>query len=150
MQATDASAHTSPAQLAGELLALWHHLIGGASAQFEVFERLDLSLTQVKTLQVLATAQADLSVKELSERLGLSLPGASRGAEMLLRRGLLERREDEHDRRIKRVRLTAAGHQAVNDIDGARTARLHEFARELTPEQRARLSAALRDLPHTT
>ncbi len=137
--------------LAGELLTLWHHLIGGSGQAFEVFERLDLSLTQVKALHVLGGAgAAELSVKEFSERLGLSLPGASRGVETLLRRGLLERREDEHDRRVKRLRLTPAGRQAVSDIDGARIARLQEFAHGLTNEQRARLCAALRDLPHTS
>lgn len=148
MQATDASTQVSARDLAGELLALWHHLIGGSNQQFEVFERLDVSLTQIKSLQVLSGADADLSVKELSERLGLSLPGASRAVETLLRRGLLERREDEHDRRIKRLRLTAPGRQAVRDIDGARMARLQDFASALTTEQRARLFAALSDLPH--
>ena len=33
----------------------------------------------------------------------MSLPNASRTVDGLLQRGLVERREDEHDRRVKRV-----------------------------------------------
>ena len=41
---------------------------------------------------------------------------ASRTVEGLLQRGLVERREDEHDRRMKRVRITKAGGAAVARI----------------------------------
>ncbi len=72
-------------------------------------ERLGLSFTQVKTLGVLRDAESPLTVKDLSDRLGLSLPAVSRAVESLVRRAEVKREEDQLDRRCKRVTLTAAG-----------------------------------------
>ena len=78
----------------------------------------------------------------------MSLPGASRTVDALLRRGWLERREDEHDRRMKRVGITESGRAVVERIDNARLAGIEQYTASLTPEQRSRLAAALADLPH--
>jgi DNA-binding MarR family transcriptional regulator len=144
-----AGKHVSSRKLAAELLELWHHLMRGSTEQlYALIGELDLSITQMKTLHVLAEGGSELSVKELSDRLGLSLPGASRIVDALLRRGWLERREDHVDRRIKRVAITAEGRRVVDRIEAARLAGLEDYAASLTPEQRNRLSSALSDLPH--
>lgn len=142
MQATDVP--VSPAALAEQLLALWHEVMQGSSgALFALLEELDLGITQIKTLDVVCGCESELSVKELSERLGISLPSASRTVEALLQRGWLERREDEVDRRIKRVRATQDGRDVVARVNGVRLESLERFAAALQPDQRARLSAAL-------
>ena len=123
---------------------------GSSHELYAVLAELDLTMAHVKTLHALADADDELSVKEAGERLGLSLPGASRVVDTLLRRGYLTRREDEHDRRMKRVRITPEGAEVVRRIDGARLVGLEAFTRDLTPEQRTALAAALRDLPHRT
>jgi DNA-binding MarR family transcriptional regulator len=147
VQATDA--HTSSSELAAELLALWHHLMRGQSrTMFALLDELDLAVSHIKALQVLADCGCELSVKDLSEELGLSLPGASRTVDSLLRRGYLERREDEQDRRMKRIGITEAGREVARRIVGARLEGLEQFTDSLTPEQRTRLMAALADLPH--
>ena len=149
MQATAANAQVSSEQLAAELLELWHHLTRGASQQlYGLIADLDISITQMKTLHVLADGGSEVSVKELSDRLGLSLPGASRIVDALMRRGWLERREDPDDRRMKRIGITAEGRKALDRIETARLAGLEDYAASLTPEQRTRLSSALSDLPH--
>jgi len=149
VQASDAATQVSAEALATELLALWHHLMRGQSTtMFALLEELDLSLTHVKALQVLSDCGSELSVKEVSERLSLSLPGASRTVDALLRRGFLERREDEHDRRMKRIAVTAAGRDVARRIVEARLEGLEQFTSSLSPEQRSRLMAALIDLPH--
>jgi len=149
MQASSTATQVSPKQLAAELLALWHHLMRGSSQHlYALIAELDISITQMKTLHVLAEGGSELSVKELADRLGLSLPGASRIVYALLRRGWLERREDLHDRRMKRVGITADGREVVDRIETARLAGLEGYAASLTPEQRNRLSSALSDLPH--
>ena len=119
----------------------------GSGEFFAIIEENDLSLTQLKTLGFLSSSDIELSVKELSEGLGYSLPSASRTVEALLRRGWLERREDDHDRRVKRVRVTQAGHDLVRRIDGARLNSLERFTARLDDEQRAHLADALGDLP---
>jgi DNA-binding MarR family transcriptional regulator len=149
MQATDAPTHVSSAQLAEELLALWHHLMRGQSkTMFALLDELDLSMSHIKALQVLSDCGCELSVKEVSEELALSLPGASRTVDALLKRGYVERREDEHDRRMKRIAVTQAGRDVARRIVGARLEGLEQFTASLSPEQRSRLMAALADLPH--
>jgi DNA-binding MarR family transcriptional regulator len=141
----------SPKELAGELLRLWTHLTRGSMRQiFGVLGELDLTLTQMKTLGTLDECAEELSVKELSQRLALSLPGTSRTVDSLLRRGLLSRTEDVEDRRIKRVRLTDQGRDVVHLISTARLQGLEAFASTLSDEQRMALMAALSDLPHHT
>jgi DNA-binding MarR family transcriptional regulator len=144
-----AGAQVSSKELAGELLDLWHHLMKGSSRQlYGVIAELDISITQMKTLHALDECADEVSVKELADRLGLSLPGASRMVDGLLRRGWLERREDPADRRMKRVGITPDGRKVIDRIETARLAGLENYAASLTPEQRARLSSALSDLPH--
>jgi DNA-binding MarR family transcriptional regulator len=141
----------SPKDLAGELLDLWSHLMRGSSQQmFAVLGELDLTMTQMKTLSMLDDCIEEVSVKELSERLVLSLPATSRTVDGLLRRGLLSRHEDLEDRRIKRVRLTDEGRKVVHRIVTARLQGLEAFATTLSDDQRAALMAALSDLPHKT
>jgi DNA-binding MarR family transcriptional regulator len=139
----------SPKELAGELLELWSHLMRGSSRQmFAILGELDLTMTQMKTLGMLESCVEEVSVKELSERLGLSLPATSRTVDGLLRRGLLSRHEDTEDRRIKRVRLTEDGRTMVHRIDTARLQGLEAYAATLSDDQRAALTAALVELPH--
>jgi DNA-binding MarR family transcriptional regulator len=143
------SKQVSSNQLAGELLALWHHLMRGSSQHlYAVIAELEISITQMKTLHALSDCAQEISVKQLSDRLGLSLPGASRIVDALLRRGWVERREDPDDRRMKRIGITDAGRTIVDRIETARLVGLEEYAAALTPEQRTRLSSALSDLPH--
>jgi DNA-binding MarR family transcriptional regulator len=148
VQATGAQTQVTPKQLAEELLAFWHNLMRGNPAElYRLLDALELSITHVKALHYLADSGPDLSVKEFADRIGMSLAGASRTVEALLRRGLLERREDQLDRRVKRVAITAAGRDVVTRIDEARLAGLADYTSRLTPEQRARLHAAFSDLP---
>ncbi|MEY2512812.1 MAG: hypothetical protein QOJ89_170 [bacterium] len=114
----------------------------GNPAAYAIFEELDLSLTQVKAL--VALSHDELSVKELAERLGLSLPGASRAVDALVSRELLDRREDPDDRRQKRLRCTDSGLEALRRLDEARLAGLAALAATLPDAQCKRLSSALR------
>ena len=150
MQASISSEDTAATALAADLLALWRHVLStgdaGAGA-YAVFDELDLTLTQVKAL--LALSQVELTVKELAERLGLSLPGASRAVDALVCRGLLDRREDPDDRRQKRLTATDGGREALRRLDEARLAGIAAFAATLPAAQRKRLSAALRPILET-
>ncbi len=133
--ATDAGA------LAAGLAAFYGHAMRPSNRLIAEFERLDLSFTQFKALS--AATEGEPTVKELAERLGLSLPGASRAVDQLARRGLLDRREDADDRRCKRLSVTDAGRELVHRLDDARRDALEAFAEGIDPAHRERLLAAL-------
>jgi len=137
----------SPRRLAEALGEFWRRLAtGGENASFVLIAELGLSLTQVKSLFLLHSCGESLSVGDLSDRLGISLPAASRNVDGLLQRGWIERREDERDRRCKRVTITAEGHDVAQRIADARMQGLEAFAASLSDGQRESLHAALTNL----
>lgn len=115
----------------------------GQSQLLAYADRLELSLTQIKCLGVLAASTTEPSLKEVSERLGLSLAATSRAADGLVRRGLVEREEDPGDRRARRLRLSSAGARAWQEFCGLRQASLERYVRELRPPEREALREAL-------
>jgi len=139
MQATVASTQPLTGDLAAFLAYLHRATMGG---WFQTVSELDLSLTQLKALQVLGKIE-EPSVKELGASLGLSLPAASRAVDGLLGRGLVERRECAADRRIRLVRLSSDGRDALERVLQARLEDLDAFVAGLPAEDRDRLAAAL-------
>jgi DNA-binding MarR family transcriptional regulator len=57
--------------------------------------------------------------------------------------GLVHRREDEHDRRVKRVTLTEAGHSVVEAHMGSKENHVRGFVSKLPADLRAQLVDAL-------
>lgn len=148
MHASDASTEATPAALAAGLLDLWREILKGSTRDlYKLLAEVDLSMTQIKLLHVLVECETEISVKELAEALSMSLPNASRTVDGLLQRGLVERREDEHDRRVKRVGATQDARVLIDRVDTARLQGLEAWAADLSPVQRAKLLDALSDLP---
>jgi DNA-binding MarR family transcriptional regulator len=130
------------------MLALWRLLLAGSTRSlYAMLADADLSMTQLKMLHVLVECQTEASVKEIAEQLSMSLPNASRTVDGLLQRGLVERREDEHDRRVKRVGPTQAARELIDRVDTARLQGMEAWAEDLSPVQRQTLLDALSILP---
>ncbi len=108
----------------------------------------DLTLSQLKTLSLLSELPpaSPLSLKEVAERLGISLPAASRAVDPLVRRGLVVRREDEEDRRIKRVSTTAEGDALTQRLMAARVAALEVLVSGFSVTERRKLGDALDEI----
>lgn len=142
MQAS--TAHTQDAT-AVRLATLMRRLLTTGGSEFlRRLDDQDLSLSQVKTVHLLADARdEDLTLKDLGDELGLSLPAVSRAVDGLVRRGLVDRAEDAEDRRFKRVRATAAGSDLVRELMEVRVAGLADFVASLDARQRKALDAAL-------
>jgi DNA-binding MarR family transcriptional regulator len=148
VQASSASTEATPAALATELLDLWRAILKGSTRDlYRLLAEVDLSMTQLKLLHILVECEAEISVKELAEALSMSLPNASRTVDALLQRGLVERREDEHDRRMKRVGANDKARELIDRVDTARLQGLEAWAAELSPVQRQALLDALSLLP---
>ncbi|MHB8533675.1 MAG: MarR family winged helix-turn-helix transcriptional regulator [Solirubrobacteraceae bacterium] len=146
MQATGADQET----LARDMYALAAYMMRSANAAtFEVLGELDLSFTQIKTLCALeddpdgSPVARERSVKGLADSLGISLAAMSRAVDGLFERGLVSREEDPSDRRMKRVRLTAAGHEVPRALNDGRLSALHELVSSLEEEQADALGRAL-------
>lgn len=120
-------------------------LIASAGNDFlRVVEEEDLSLTQLKAMHVLAAADEPLSLNGLAERLGgLSLPTMSRAIEALVRRGFVSRTEDEADRRVKRIDLTARGRKTLDRLIAIRVGEFSAVLDTLSEDERERLAGAL-------
>ena len=118
---------------------------------FRTVGDIDLSLTQIKILHLLerhsqAEPSEGLSPKKIGEFLPLSLPAVSRALDGLYKRELIERQEDEQDRRMKRVRINAQGSHKIEQLVDTRIAQLEELAASLTEPQRRKLREALAPL----
>jgi len=80
----------------------------------------DMTLDEYDVLYQLRGAGRALRMSELAARVLISRPSTTRVADHLVRRGWLERRYDDADRRVVLVGLTREGGRAQ-----ARAARLH-------------------------
>jgi DNA-binding MarR family transcriptional regulator len=118
-------------------------LIGTGRDFFVELERTGVSLTQVKTLGLLAEAEEPMSVKALSDAIGLSLPGVSRAADGLVQIGALARRQDARDRRSKLLTVTPRGRRIYERLLAVRLAGVRGFVDELEPSEREALAAGL-------
>ena len=109
---------------------------------FRMVGELELSLSQLKLLMMLSR-EGEWTLKDLAEKLVLSLPAASRAVDGLHRRGMVVRREDELDRRQKRIAITPAGSEVVESLSAARLAGIETFIASLTAEEQENLARAL-------
>jgi DNA-binding MarR family transcriptional regulator len=139
-----ATAEVSRHELAQGLAALTKHLLVLSGRDFLAeLERTGMSLTQVKALALLAEADEPMSVKALSDAIGLSLPGVSRAIEALVQRGELAREEDKRDRRCKLLSITPRGRQIYGRLLAVRLAGARTFVDELKPEEQQALALGL-------
>ena len=142
-----AAAAPSPPALARQLLGFFRYAWATSDTDFlrEVSE-VDLTFTQFKTLMLLAHEPDELSVKEISERLGISLPAASRAVDPLVKRGFVERDEDPIDRRVKRVRPTKQGDRLVERLIETRIKAFEQLLGDFSVTERRKLGDALDEI----
>lgn len=144
MQVTSPTATATIESLASDLYALVVFLHKNCNSDlFEAMGLLELGMTQIKLLHQLEGATHELTLKEGAELVGLSLPAASRTVDDLVRRGMLQRHEDETDRRMKRISLTDHGRAVIRKLNAARLSGLEQFTLTLTDDERRTLGTAL-------
>jgi DNA-binding MarR family transcriptional regulator len=114
-------------------------------AVMRAIDETGLGFIQFKALVAIAGDESEerCTVKLAAERLGVSVPSASRAVDELVKRGLATRVEDPDDRRVRRVSLTAAGRELSDRVMDARVAGLERFVETLSATERRKLEAAL-------
>ena len=130
-------------QLTEDLAGFVKYLIHSHGEDFfKAVGELELSFSQVRILSVL-TREAPASLKDLADRLGLSLPATSRSVEGLVQRGYVTRAEDAADRRVKNVAVTGDGRALFAKLVELRVAGAGDFVETLSAKERERLASAL-------
>jgi DNA-binding MarR family transcriptional regulator len=124
---------------------LRHIFLFSGGEHLRKMEESGLTLTQVKTLLMLAGPEGDepYAGRDIAERLQVSLASVSRAVDGLVRNRLVTRVEDSEDRRVRRLTITDKGRRLAGEIVAARMADMEAFAASLTPAQRRKLDAAL-------
>lgn len=77
----------------------------------------DLTLRQIQVLYI-CTRQPGVTSSELAQALGVAAPTTSGLVDRLVRHGLLRRTDDPNDRRRRRLQLTEAGTNLVEELEG--------------------------------
>ena len=104
-----------------------------------------LAPAQMGTLMKVSMMGA-CSMSTLARHQAVSLPTISKSADMLVRRGWLERWVDKRDRRQTMVRLTAEGRRVLTDIKKRNQKHVGKSLAGLTAAEREQLVAVTRAL----
>lgn len=106
------------------------------------FVDFDFSLPQMATL-LLLDEEGELTIKQVTEILGRSVSATSRMLDQLVERGMVSRREDEHDRRVKRVANTEKGRTLIATLEQRRADAQIAVMEYFTAEEQAEISRAM-------
>jgi DNA-binding MarR family transcriptional regulator len=141
------SGNTSPTCTAEQLANLLSNLNAELMTQsmgdvLQILQAANLSMPRLVALCYLRR-QDTATITAISEHLNLALGTTSQVIDQLVHSGLVERHEDAHDRRHKRITLTPAGAEIVARVRQARHAETARRLSDLPPELASRLGAAL-------
>jgi DNA-binding MarR family transcriptional regulator len=113
--------------------ALWRELVVGFASQLG---ELRLGLTQLAALYVLAEGRTT-TIADLAEVVGRSPSATSRLVDGLVKRRLVERRQQSEDRRERTIWLTPRGQALLRMVDRARAEQFLSAVRPMPTAERA-------------
>ena len=93
------------------------------------------TMARWETLFLVAFSDHALTQGELARLISVEGPTLVRMLDVLAKEGLIERRQNENDRRITINTITAAGRQAIDDIMGVTNALRAEVLRGIDPTE---------------
>jgi DNA-binding MarR family transcriptional regulator len=94
---------------------------------------LNVSMAQLKTLIVLED-EGPLPVGQVGDRMGVTLPTASYQVERLVQKGLVERVQDERDRRRALVHLTSEARELLRSLRQGRAELMRSWIEQMSRE----------------
>jgi DNA-binding MarR family transcriptional regulator len=106
------------------------------------FVDFDYSLPQLATL-LLLDEEGELTIKQVTEILGRSVSATSRLLDQLVERGMVSRREDEHDRRSKRIAMTEKGSMLIATLEQRRADAQVAVMEYYSPEEQTEINRAM-------
>lgn len=85
----------------------------------------------------------ELTITQVAKLLGRSVSVVSRLLDQLVVQGMVHRREDERDRRVKRVTITEQGRTLVATLEQQRANAQLAVMASLSPEEQAEVTQAM-------
>lgn len=114
----------------------------------------ELTVSQYKLLKLVARTEAE-TISDIASFLNISNAASSKAVDRLVRRDVLQRREDERDRRVMHLSLTPKGKRILDRYEDAQYQTLETLFVHVKPDDFRqtsalldRLSAALVDDDH--
>lgn len=108
--------------------ALGQQMLGHVAREY------GLNIAQYRIMTVLANHRSP-SVRDIAAHTDLDKAQVTRALASLAKRGLANQRIDSRDRRLREVRLTAAGAAMIDELEDFVVARQKRLERRLTPGQ---------------
>ncbi len=137
---TDKELLASAQEILDDLQTVWRDMRRTVEKDIKVS---GLTVPQVSVLDVLAEADG-LSLKDLSQQVGLAHSTVSGIVDRLERQGFVHRKPDAQDRRFVKIFLSEQVKSYLGqDLPGRRLRSLAEVLRNGTPEERARIAEGL-------
>jgi len=118
--------------------------------RLQVWENHQITITQLRVMHLIRQ-HVEPSVRELAIELKISGPTMSGLLDRLIQRGVAERRHDDVDRRVVRVRLTGEGQDVLGIIERSGKAALTAAFERIGADATARMGedfAMLADAVH--
>ena len=109
--------------------------------------KMSLTTAQMKVL-LLFEEHDNFSMGELSSLYSVSVSTMTSVVDRLFQNGMLKREQDENDRRIVRVSLTAKGKKILIKLVGSRREVLEGFLHSLDKNEVKRFDLAMNDAAH--
>lgn len=136
------------APIAERLLSVLESFVGRLhcgiqSAGIEALIAADLTFSQMRTLLVLTQQPEPGPIHEIATRLELSVAAAGRNVDQLVRLGLVDRVEDDADRRIKRISLSGPGRELIATFKAGQRRYALELLADVDEQDAQRLIDAL-------
>lgn len=103
---------------------------------------LDLSFTQARMVFMLAHA-GEMPITDIASGMGLSAASAGRNVDQLVKLGIVERKENPVDRRVKLVSLSPQGMAVAGEQFEEKRRALRTFVERLPEEETDRLLGAI-------
>ena len=134
-----------PEPIRGVLAAQFQLARCVVSTQMQEWAQLELTIGQLKVMMILA-GHPGMTISQLAESLSIGKPSTSILVDRLVHQGLLQRTEDEADRRRTLVTLTAAGNDLTTRLHQGNIERLAQWYSALAPDDLTALRRGLEAL----
>ena len=129
-------------------LVLWKAARAVEAHAYRSITRFGMGVSDFGVLEALLH-RGPLTVKELGQKVLLTSGSMSVAVDRLAERGLVERTDDERDRRARLVKLTTKGHELISEAFSVHRMALEAAIAGFPQQDRRELLPLLRKLGHT-